>query len=93
MYAKMFVHDIPPDVLKLFEDPMILINFLDNCMRVDFYSFHEMPLFLQKIQSPSVPRKEDACIFKKQLFKATIVEFLYGWIELALKEVLLFMVQ
>jgi hypothetical protein len=73
-----FVHDVPPDVLKLFEDFLIFLNFRDNCIRVDFKYFDDLhPNFFKKFNILVYEERTLIMISKKTYFNICIMDLLY----------------
>jgi hypothetical protein len=88
IYMRILVTEVPPDVLKLFEESMIFLNFRNDCIRADFKYFDELLLdFFKQFKILVYEERSLLMIFRKSIMKADIIDILDGRIEHALNEV------
>jgi hypothetical protein len=77
IFVSIFVHDLPPDIIRLFERTFIFINFRENCRRVDFREFAELlPYMFKKFNVLIFEERTLIMFFKSRKTNLSIMKLL-----------------
>jgi hypothetical protein len=90
MYIKIFIQNVPDEILNLFESTHITINFNENRIKVSFQEFDELiHYFYHQFEVLIFERRTLLFYYNTKLFNSSIFEVLYHGIEESLETCLI----